>query len=72
MKLYFCTVLLLFLIVWVGVFVTQLYRRFAQKNPQLGPFREEGCGCCSARETCEKIQAQHGENFIQIFKKIKN
>ena len=62
MKLYFLTVLLLFFLILLGVLTNHVYKKFAQKNPQLGPFREEGCGCCSAQEMCEKIQKQHGKS----------
>ena len=32
-----------------GILIDRIYRRFAARNPQLGPFRDPGkCGCCSA------------------------
>lgn len=32
-----------------GIIVDRIYRRFAARHPQLGPFRDPGkCGCCSA------------------------
>jgi hypothetical protein len=33
------------LIMLLGLFVDALYRRFARRNPALGPFRPEGGGC---------------------------
>ena len=32
-------------ILLVGLTVDALYRRFARRNPALGPFRPEGSGC---------------------------
>jgi hypothetical protein len=37
-----------------GILVDRIYRRFAARNPQLGPFRDPGkCGCCSAGSGCD-------------------
>ncbi len=38
-----CGVIFVVLYGWLSV--QALYRRFANNNPQLGPFREEGGGC---------------------------
>ena len=36
-----------------GIAVERLYRGFAARNPQLGPFRDTSkCGCCSAGSGC--------------------
>ena len=36
-----------------GIGVDRLYRRFAARNPQLGPFRRsDKCGCCSKGSGC--------------------
>lgn len=34
-----------------GIMVDRLYRRFAARNPQLGPFRKSdgSCGCCAGK-----------------------
>jgi len=39
--------ILLFLLIYVTV--QRIYILFRQRNPELGPFRDEhsGCGCCS-------------------------
>ena len=46
--------LLVILLVWV--MVQHLYRRFAQENPECGPFREDGgnstCSCCASKKFC--------------------
>lgn len=54
MKTYLIVVGLIFGIMLAGVLVERLYRRFAAKNPQLGPFRdpERNCGSCSAGSGC--------------------
>ena len=40
---------------WLGV--QHLYRLFAEKNADCGPFREDGgnttCQCCASRHTCQ-------------------
>jgi hypothetical protein len=37
-----------------GILIDRIYRRFAARNPQLGPFRDPGkCGCCSAGSGCD-------------------
>jgi hypothetical protein len=50
---YLLTVGLLFALMAAGIAVQRLYRRFAARHPELGPFREEkGCGSCSAGSGC--------------------
>jgi hypothetical protein len=51
---YLITVALIFAIMLAGIAVDRLYRRFATRNPQLGPFRPEkpGCGSCSGGDGC--------------------
>ena len=48
------TIGLIFGLMLAGIGVECLYRRFAAKNPQLGPFRKEGgsCGSCSGGSGC--------------------
>lgn len=53
MGTYLVTIGLIFLIMLAGIVVERLYRLFAAKNPQLGPFRNErGCGNCSGGNGC--------------------
>lgn len=54
MTTYLVTIALIFAIMVAGVGVERLYRAFAVKNPQLGPFRktERGCGSCSGGSGC--------------------
>jgi hypothetical protein len=49
MTTYLVTIALILGIGLFGIAVDRLYRRFATRHPQLGPFRssEGGCGCCS-------------------------
>ncbi len=49
MTVYLVTIGLILGIGLFGIAVDRLYRRFAARHPQLGPFRssEKGCGCCS-------------------------
>ena len=50
---YLVTIGLIFAILAGGILVQGLYRRFAQRHPELGPFREErSCGSCSAGSGC--------------------
>ncbi|MCC6658797.1 MAG: hypothetical protein IT512_11480 [Rhodocyclaceae bacterium] len=50
---YLVTIGLIFAILAGGIAVQALYRRFAARHPELGPFREEkGCGSCSAGSGC--------------------
>lgn len=46
---YLVAIGLILLLLVGGIFVQQAYRRFAQRHPELGPFRDEeaGCGTCS-------------------------
>ena len=44
---------LIFALMLTGIAVERLYRAFAARNPQLGPFRKtDGCGCCAAKKEC--------------------
>lgn len=49
MTTYLATIGLILAMVLGGIFVDRIYRRFAQRHPELGPFRKEGggCGACS-------------------------
>lgn len=57
MSVYLTTIGLIFAIMFAGIGVDRLYRSFAMRNPQLGPFRknEGGCGCCSG--SCDSEQS---------------
>ena len=47
------TILFLAGLMGAGITVDRLYRRFAARNPQLGPFRRsDKCGCCSKGGGC--------------------
>ena len=53
MGTYLTTIVILFAVLSGGILVDRLYRSFAAKNPQLGPFRDSSkCGCCSAGSGC--------------------
>ena len=47
MGLYLTTIGIIFIVMLAGIVVDRLYRLFALKNPELGPFRKQGCGSCS-------------------------
>lgn len=43
----------IFSLALAGVMVDRIYRRFAARNPALGPFRDPGkCGCCKGGSGC--------------------
>jgi len=48
------TIGLIFGLMLLGIAADRLYRRFAARNPERGPFRRNdgGCGCCAAAEAC--------------------
>ncbi len=54
MGTYLLVIGLIFLILLAGITVDRLYRLFAARNPQLGPFRKSGggCGSCSGGSGC--------------------
>jgi hypothetical protein len=53
MATYLLTIGLIFVLLAAVILVQGAYRRFAQRHPELGPFREEkGCGSCSAGSGC--------------------
>jgi hypothetical protein len=53
MTTYLLTIGLIFAILAGGIAVQNLYRRFAARHPELGPFRQEkACGSCSAGSGC--------------------
>lgn len=53
MSVYLVTIAAIFGIMLGGIAVERLYRGFAARNPQLGPFRDTGkCGCCAAGSGC--------------------
>lgn len=51
MGTYLVTIGLLFALMLAGIAVDRLYRRFAARHPQLGPFRKNdgSCGCCAGK-----------------------
>ncbi|MEW6163803.1 MAG: hypothetical protein AB1642_01940 [Pseudomonadota bacterium] len=54
MGIYLVTIGLIFALMLAGIGVERLYRAFAARNPQLGPFRKpDGCGCCAAKQDCD-------------------
>jgi hypothetical protein len=54
MATYLLAIGLIFALLAGGILVQGLYRRFARRHPELGPFREDkaGCGACSAGSGC--------------------
>jgi hypothetical protein len=61
MGTYLLTVFLIFGIMATGVLIDRLYRRFAVRHPELGPFRAEkpGCGACSGGSGCNGSHCEH-------------
>ncbi len=54
MMTYLVAVAFIFSLALGGILIDRIYRRFAARNPQLGPFRDPGkCGCCSAGSGCD-------------------
>ncbi len=54
MTTYLVAIAFIFSLALGGILIDRIYRRFAARNPQLGPFREPGkCGCCSAGSSCD-------------------
>ena len=45
MARYLLAVLAIFALIAAWLFVQASYRRFAERHPELGPFRQEGAGC---------------------------
>jgi hypothetical protein len=61
MSIYLSTVAVIFTVLLGGIAVDRLYRGFAAKNPQLGPFRDTGkCGCCAAGSGCSEPACADG------------
>jgi hypothetical protein len=53
MGLYLITIAVIFSVALGGILIDRIYRRFAARNPQLGPFRDsDKCGCCTAGSGC--------------------
>jgi len=61
MSNYLITIGLIFVLMLAGIAVDRLYRTFAARNPQLGPFRKNdgSCGCC-AGGNCDDKDRQCG------------
>lgn len=56
MSTYLATIAIIFAVLSGGILVDRLYRNFAARNPQLGPFRDTGkCGCCAAGSGCSDL-----------------
>lgn len=54
MATYLVAIAFIFSLALGGILVDRIYRRFAVRNPQLGPFRDPGkCGCCSSGSGCD-------------------
>ncbi len=52
MTTYLVTIGFIFILMIGGIAVERLYRAFAARNPQLGPFRSpDGCGCCANKKS---------------------
>lgn len=50
---YLVTIGLIFTIMLAGIAVERAYHRFAARNPQLGPFRDNSkCGSCTGGSGC--------------------
>lgn len=47
MSLYLVTIALILGLALLGIGVDRLYRGFARRHPELGPFRDPGKGCGS-------------------------
>jgi hypothetical protein len=62
MGTYLITIALIFLILLAGIAVDRLYRAFAARHPQLGPFRksEGSCGSCAAGPSCDSKKSCQG------------
>ena len=59
MESYLTTVALIFAVMSGGILVDRMYRQFAARNPQLGPFRDNSkCGCCSAGSGCSDTSCE--------------
>lgn len=55
MTTYLAAIGLIFALMLGGIAIERLYRGFAARNPQLGPFRDsERCGCCAAGSGCSE------------------
>ena len=53
MSLYLTTIAIIFAVLCGGILVDRIYQRFAARNPQLGPFRDNSkCGCCKGGSGC--------------------
>lgn len=54
MTTYLVTIALILLLLMAWIVVQRVYRLFARRHPELGPFRAEGggCGCCSQNGAC--------------------
>ena len=61
MATYLATVGIIFGIMLAAIVVERLYRGFAARHPQLGPFRDTSkCGCCSAGKGCSDTGCDTG------------
>jgi hypothetical protein len=51
---YLVGIALVFALMAGGIAVDRLYRRFAARNPERGPFRDKDarCGCCAVKDNC--------------------
>lgn len=62
MTTYLVTIAIVFAVMFGGICVDRIYRRFAARNPQLGPFREGAkCGSCAAGSGCSDTSCAAGD-----------
>jgi hypothetical protein len=58
MSTLFLSIGFIFVVMIGGIVIERLYRRFATRHPQLGPFRDTTkCGSCAAKQACERRSA---------------
>jgi hypothetical protein len=61
MTTYLVVVGLIFALMFFGIGVERLYRRFAARHPQLGPYRKsDGCSCCKSSASCGEKACDRG------------
>jgi hypothetical protein len=66
---FFLTSMVIFAVMVAWLYVQDLYRRFAQRNPELGPFRgEDGCGgsCSCQHGSCSTPAPIHQAPVISV------
>jgi hypothetical protein len=63
MTTYLITIGLIFALLSTLIGVDKLYRRFANRHPESGPYREKsfGCGSCKKEKGCECEEEESAE-----------